>query len=86
MSIKQTLDLGLQNHPHLLHTYKFIEGLVVYRSVLVSDTDDIYQPVVKAVQSQGLIEVFRLRFEDEDMMFGEAEVIHFENSGGGSDV
>jgi len=84
MSIQQALDPGLRiNHPHILHAYEYVEGLVVYRSVLVKDTDDIYKPVMDHIATKGLIEVYRTRFEDDGMLFGEAEVIHHTIAGGG---
>lgn len=48
--------------------------LAVYRSVLVGDTDSIYQPVSELLLScERVSTVVRRKIKDTEMMFGEAE-------------
>lgn len=49
-------------------------GLVVYRSLALKDTDDIYQPVRMLLSSCKLTLVLKESIPDESMMFGQGEL------------
>jgi hypothetical protein len=61
--------------PNFLVAVASKDELIVYRSVLVKDTSQMYQPV------SDLLGQYELRkssaFTDPDMMFGEGEILHF---------
>lgn len=59
----------------LLHAKAENGFLTVYRSVMVRDTDEIYQPVIELVgNAEPLI---RQTISDPDMMFGQAELLTY---------
>jgi hypothetical protein len=53
--------------------------LYVYRSVLVQDADDIYQPVIELVG--GTEPLTRETVSDPNMMLGQAEALTYEVAG-----
>ena len=62
---------SIVEHDCTLYVTRDGDEITVYRSVLVQDADDLYQPVAELVDGSDL--VHRETVADENMIFGQAE-------------
>lgn len=64
--------------PCLLYAHKYtvdnVSGFMVYRSVVVKDTDNLYRPVLDLLNEHTPRLIIKSDFDDETMMFGRAEL------------
>lgn len=58
----------------MTYALPFTEGLLVYRSPMVRQTDPIFQPVADLLRDHRMTMVYQERLPDPGMMFGQGEV------------
>lgn len=68
--MQNTAD-NIIEHDCTLYVTREGDEITVYRSVLVRDTDDLYQPVAELIDGAEL--AHRETVADENMIFGRAE-------------
>lgn len=85
-----TLPMLAIHHPNLLmaHTYAFAHtaGLIVYRSPLVKEGDDIFQPVADMLREHRMEMIVQETLPDVDMAFGRAELEVYRNGDSDQDA
>ncbi len=75
MGVPTTTDEVISFRPGFLTAVKTQEGMIVYRSLLVKDSSPMYQIVQEQLDGYELVASHVA--PDPNMMFGQAEELHY---------